>query len=99
MSHVHRQFEAQTLAHQRHLREWFYARVQREIATPTPRPAGSYARMSFIEFDAIPIFQWREPSSSTRRGVGVAMTAWLLVLSTLLACAAWGRARRWPMEL
>lgn len=95
----HREFEVQTRAHQQRLRAWFYARVQGQITAPTPRPAGSYARMNFTEFDAIPSFQWREPSNSVRLRAGVAMTIWLLVVSMLLACVAWIRARRWPAEL
>lgn len=94
----HQHFEQQTVAFQRELRGWFYPRVQRQIATPTPR-SDSYGRLNFNEFGAIPAYAWRELPARARVAAALPFTGWLLVLATLLAGVAAARLRQWPAEL
>lgn len=95
----HRRFEEQTRAYQLRLRDWFYPRIQREIATPTPRPPNSYGRMNFAEYDAIPIYLGAELPASARVAATLPFAAWLLLLAALLTGVALRRLRRWPTEL
>lgn len=96
----HRRFERQTAAYQRQLRDWFYPRIQRQIAAPTPRPrADSYGRMNFVEFDAIPAYAWNEAPAGSRATGALPTALWLALLAAALAGWALRRLRQWPAEL
>jgi len=92
-------FEQQTRVFQHRLRRFFYDRVQAQIAAPTPRPPGSYARMNFGEHAAIPAFAMSESPSSARVRATAPVIAWLLALGGVLILLAGVRLRRWPSEL
>lgn len=94
-----RAYEGQVRAYQQQLRDFFWPRVQAQIAAPTPRPAGSYARLNFTDYAAIPAFAAApEPAAARVRAV-LPFAAWLALLGGLLAGIAAGRLRRWPEEL
>ncbi len=95
----HRNFEAQATAYQHRLRQFFYTRIHDEIARPTPRPPGSYARMNFTDFDAIPKFAMRDAGPSSRIAAALPTLAWLSALAALLSLFAAWRLRRWPLEM
>ncbi|MET4730240.1 ABC-2 type transport system permease protein [Lysobacter enzymogenes] len=96
----HRRFEHQTAAYQRQLRDWFYPRIQRQIAAPTPRPrADSYGRMNFFEFDAIPAYAWNEAPAWSRVTGALPTALWLALLAAALGGWALRRLRQWPAEL
>lgn len=93
-------FERQTAAYQRQLREWFYPRIQRQIAAPTPRPrADSYGRMNFLEFDAIPGYAWSDAPAWSRVAGALPTALWLTLLAAGLSAWALRRLRQWPAEL
>ncbi|MFD0319507.1 MULTISPECIES: DUF3526 domain-containing protein [Lysobacter] len=95
-----RRFEHQTRVYQLRLREWFYPRIQRQIATPTPRPiANSYGRMNFNEYADIPVYTGAELPPLARAAGVAPMAAWLLLLAAGLCALALHRLRRWPTEL
>lgn len=94
-----RDLERQVRAYQQQLRDFFWPRVQREIATPTPRPAGSYARLNFTGYAAIPAFAAApEPAGARVRAV-LPLAAWLIAVAAALVLIAARRLRRWPTEL
>lgn len=96
----HRRYESQTRAYQLRLREWFYRRIQRQIAAPTPRPiANSYGRMNFDEYEGIPAYTGADLPPLARAASVLPMLAWLVVLSAALSAFALHRLRRWPTEL
>lgn len=96
----HRRYEQQTRAYQLRLREWFYPRIQRQIAAPTPRPrADSYGRMNFNEYDAIPAYHGAELPASARVAAVAPFVVWWWLLSGVLIALARRRLRRWPTEL
>lgn len=96
----HRRYEQQTRAYQLRLREWFYPRIQAQIAAPTPRPrADSYGRMNFTEYDAIPRYLGAELPASARVAAVAPFVAWWCFLAAALVALAWRRLRRWPLEL
>lgn len=95
----HRRYEAQVRAYQQQLREFFWPRIQREIVTPTPRPPGSYARLNFTDYGAIPAYSAQPERAAARLGAVLPLAGWLLVLSLLLTAAATRRLRHWPAEL
>ncbi|UHQ23695.1 DUF3526 domain-containing protein [Lysobacter sp. 5GHs7-4] len=96
----HRAFEAQARAYQLGLRAWFYPRIQREIAAPTPRaPAGSYGRMNFRDYDAIPAWSAAYPPASERIATVAPVLSWLALLAAALTAWALSRLRHWPTEL
>ncbi|MGO1071043.1 DUF3526 domain-containing protein [Lysobacter sp. CA199] len=96
----HREFERQTRAYQHALREWFYPRIQRQIASPTPRPiANSYGRMNFNEYAAIPAYRETQVSPASRAAEAWSVAAWLALLAAGLSGWALHRLRRWPTEL
>lgn len=95
----HRRYEAQVRAYQIELREFFWPRIQREIAAPTPRPPGSYARLNFSDYAAIPAYAALPETAAARVRTVLPLAAWLIVLSGLLALAARQRLRHWPAEL
>ena len=86
-------------AYQQQLREFFWPRIQREIVTPTPRPPGSYARLNFTDYGAIPAYSAQPERAAARLGAVLPLAGWLLVLSLLLTAAATRRLRHWPAEL
>ncbi|MEH6421380.1 DUF3526 domain-containing protein [Pseudomonas sp. CGJS7] len=95
-----REFERQTRSYQQALREWFYPRIQRQIAAPTPRPvADSYGRMNFNEYAAIPAYRGTDAAASARVAAALSIAAWLALLAVGLSAWAWHRLRRWPTEL
>lgn len=96
----HERFEQQTRAYQLRLRDWFYPRIQGQIAAPTPRAvANSYGRMNFADYDGIPAYLGTEAPARARVAAVLPMIAWLCLLAGLLTALAWRRLRRWPTEL
>ncbi|RDZ26094.1 DUF3526 domain-containing protein [Lysobacter silvisoli] len=94
----HRRFETQVRDYQQRLRDWFYPRIQRQIAAPTPRPAQSRGRQNFGEYDAIPAWAGREPGSEARLRAVLPALLWLALLAAALSFWALRRLRHWPME-
>lgn len=95
----HRRYEAQVRAYQVELRDFFWPRIQREIATPTPRPPGGYARLNFTDYAAIPAYAALPETAAARVRAALPLAAWFLVLTLLLSVAALRRLRHWPAEL
>lgn len=96
----HRQFEAQIRAYQMQLRNFFYPRIQREIAAPTPRAiAGSMGRFNFSDFENVPSMHFTDSSSDTRLLAVMPLVIWLLMLSILLTGLGLSRLRRWPADI
>lgn len=94
-----RAYEDQVRAYQQQLRDFFWPQVQAQIAAPTPRPAGSYARLNFTDYAAIPTFAATpEPAAARVRAV-LPFAAWLALLTGLLAGIAARHLRRWPEDL
>ncbi len=94
-----RDAERQVRIYQQQLRDFFWPRMQREIAHPAPRPPGSYARLNFTDYTAIPAFV---PAVEPRRGrvnAVLPFAAWLVVAALALAGLAAWRLRRWPAPL
>ena len=93
-----RDYERQVRAYQLQLRNFFWPRVQREIVQPTPRPAGSYARLNFTDYAAIPAFApAAEPARERVRAV-LPFAAWLMAAAALLVLFAARRLRGWPED-
>ncbi|TDR44882.1 ABC-2 type transport system permease protein [Tahibacter aquaticus] len=92
-------YEAQVRAYQLQLRDWFSTRIRREIAAPTPRPAGSYARLNFTAHADIPAFAPADEPAAARVRAVLPLLAWLLAAAALLGAIAGWRLRRWPKEL
>ena len=96
----HRRFEEQARAYQLRLRAWFYPRIQREIAAPTPRVlTGSYGRMNFRDYDAIPAWSDSHAPVSARIATVAPLALWLSLLAAALTAWALSRLRHWPTEL
>lgn len=95
----HGRFEAQARRYQLRLREWFYPRIREQIAAPTPRrPAGSYGRMNYTDYDGIPPWLGAELPASSRMAAVAPLIAWLALLAAALAAWALSCLRHWPME-
>lgn len=96
----HQHFEQQTRQHQLKLREFFFPRVQREIATPTPKPLlSSYGRMNFTDYDSVPRFEMRDGNAQKRVSALLPTAACLLSLSILLFVTGYRNARQWPTDI
>lgn len=95
----HRRYETQVRRYQVQLREFFWPRIQGEIVTPTPRPPGSYARLNFTDYGAIPAYAGLTEGAAERVRAVLPLAAWLFALSLLLTAAAARRLRHWPAEL
>ena len=94
-----RRYEREVRAYQQRLRDWFYPRVQREIATPTPRPPNSYARLNFSEYAQIPAYAAPDEPAAARVRAVLPSIAWLLALAAALSALAVRRLARWPGDL
>lgn len=94
-----RRYESEVRAYQQRLRAWFWPRVQAQIAAPTPRPAGSYARMNFTEQASIPAYAAPDEPAAARVAAVLPLIAWFVVLAGVLAALALRRLARWPADL
>ena len=93
----HRAFEGQVRAYQQRLRDWFYPRIQRGIgAAPAD---GTYGRLNFNEYDAIPAWRGSEPTAAQRAAAVWPFAFWLWALAGVGIALAWRRLRDWPTEL
>lgn len=93
----HLRYERQVRDYQLQLRDAIYPRVQQEIVSPTPQPAGVQGRMNLLDYDFIPTFQMQESASPA---LAVVARSAGLHLGLALVLMGWACARlRWPQQL
>ena len=92
----HEAFLRETRAFQLSLREFMYPRVLHQAGRATAKIcAVCPGRLTFTEFDAIPVFALREPLTRDRLSSALATAGWLLILIVALAVASHRRAFAW----
>ncbi len=83
-----RRYEREVRAHQQRLRDWFYPRVQREIATPTPRPPEQLCAPELQRIRADSGVRGAGRTAAARVRAVLPSIAWLLALAAALSALA-----------
>jgi len=96
----HRAFEHQARDYQLRFRSILYPLVQREIASPSPRPVpDTRGRFNLDRTDILPDFAMKEETAAARSASVLPLACWFAALAILLAAFGLRRCRSWPHEI